>query len=249
MPEGVSPELTFWDHIQELRSRLIKIILGVAIGGSVAYFYWEKIWSLVAYPLTKQHLKVDFIATSPMETFLTSLKMSLISGIIVSLPWTLWQVWRFVAPALFKNEKSIFVISFLASILMFAGGSLFSYFFVLPEGLAFLATYTNGAITQNWKQAEFTSFISQFMLAFGIIFELPVGAYVLSKLGLITAKGMWGFFRYAIVVIFIVAAVLTPGPDPVSQLMLAIPLCFLYAVSIGICALAEKKQRESEEAA
>jgi sec-independent protein translocase protein TatC len=246
MPEGVpAPELTFWDHIDELRFRLIKIIIGVAIGGSVAYFYWEKIWAAIAYPLTKQHLKVEFIATSPMETFVTSLKMSLISGVIASLPWTLWQVWRFVAPALFKNEKSVFVISFVASILMFAGGAAFSYFYVLPEGLAFLATYTNGAITQNWKQAEFTGFISQFMLAFGIIFELPVAAFVLSKLGLVTARGMWGFFRYAIVVIFIVAAVLTPGPDPVSQLMLAVPLCLLYLISIGVCALAEKKENEA----
>src|SRR6185436_3865519 len=123
------------------------------------------------------------------------------------------NVWRFVAPALFKNEKSIFVISFLSSIVMFAGGALFAYFFVLPEGLMFLATYTNGAIAQNWKQAEFTGFISQFMLAFGIIFELPVVAYVLAKLGLVTAKGMWAFFRYAIILIFIVAALLTPGPD------------------------------------
>jgi len=130
---------------------------------------------------------------------------------------------------------------------MFLVGAAFAYFAVLPAGLQFLATYTNGAITQNWRQEEFASFISQFMLAFGVIFELPVAAYVLANMGLITAGGMWGFFRYAVVVIFAVAAVLTPGPDPVSQVMMAVPLCVLYLISIGICALAQKKAAAKSE--
>ena len=242
-------ELTFWDHLQELRSRLIKIIIGIIAGAGIAYFFWKEIWAFIAYPLTKQHLEVDFIATSPMETLVTSLKMSLISGIIASLPWTLWQTWRFLAPALYRTEKRVFILSFLASIIMFAVGAGFSYYFVLPQGLAFLATYTDGSISQNWKQAEFTTFISQFMLAFGVVFELPVGAFVLSKLGLIDARGMWRFFRYAIILIFVAAALLTPGPDPVSQLLLAVPLCILYLLSIGICALAKPKAEAIEAAA
>jgi sec-independent protein translocase protein TatC len=235
-------ELTFWDHIQELRSRLVKIMVGVAVGASVAYFYWQKIWAIIAYPLTKQHLKVDLIATSPMETFMTSLKMSLISGVIFAFPWVMWQLWRFLAPGLYKKERRVFGIAFASSIIMFLVGAAFAYFAVLPAGLQFLATYTNGAITQNWRQGEFASFISQFMLAFGIIFELPVAAYVLATMGLISAKGMWGFFRYAVVAIFAIAAVLTPGPDPVSQVMMAVPLVVLYLLSIGICAVAQKKQ-------
>lgn len=242
-----SPEPTFWDHIQELRSRLIKIIIGLAAGSGVAYFYWERIWELLAQPITKQHLKVGFIATSPMETLVTSLKMSLVSGAILSIPWTMWHVWRFLAPALFSNEKKLFVIAFSSSIVMFLVGAAFAYFAVLPAGLAFLATYSDGGITQSWRQGDFASFISQFMLAFGVIFELPVLAFVLSVMGLITAKGMWSFFRYAVILIFIVAALLTPGPDPVSQLMMATPLLVLYLVSIGICALVQK--REKAEAA
>ncbi len=232
---------TFWDHIQELRSRLVKIIIGVILGASVSYFYWQKIWAIIAYPLTKQHLKVDLIATSPMETFMTSLKMSLICGIIFSFPWVMWQLWRFLAPGLYKKEKRVFGIAFSSSIVMFVVGASFAYFAVLPAGLQFLATYTNGAITQNWRQGEFAAFISQFMLAFGVIFELPVAAYVLANMGLITAKGMWGFFRYAVIAIFAIAALLTPGPDPVSQVMMAVPLVILYLLSIGICALAQKK--------
>ena len=239
-------ELNFWDHIQELRSRIIKIMIGLFLGSCVAYFYWEKIWSVIAYPLTKQHLQVDLIATSPMETLMTSFKMSVISGALLSFPWTMWQFWRFLAPALYTKEKRIFTTAFFSSIVMFALGAAFSYFLVLPAGLQFLANYTQGAITQNWKQGDFASFISQFMLAFGVIFELPVATFVLSKLGLVTPGSMWGFFRYAILIIFVVAALLTPGPDPVSQLLMAVPLLVLYVLSIGISALASPGEADEE---
>jgi sec-independent protein translocase protein TatC len=234
-------ELTFWDHVQELRSRLIRIILGLFVGSGIAYFYWKEIWDALALPITKQHLQVGFIATNPMETLVTSFKMSLVSGAILSFPFTMWHVWRFLAPALFSNERKLFLIAFFSSIVMFGVGAAFAYFVILPAGLAFLATYADGGITQSWRQGDFASFISQFMLAFGVIFELPVVAFVLSTMGLITAKGMWSFFRYAVILIFIVAALLTPGPDPVSQLMMAAPLLVLYLLSIGICAVAQKK--------
>jgi sec-independent protein translocase protein TatC len=235
-------ELTFWDHIQELRARLIRIILGLFVGSGIAYFYWKQIWDALAQPITKQHLQVGFIATNPMETLVTSLKMSVVSGAILSFPFTMWHVWRFLAPALFANERKLFLIAFFSSVIMFGVGAAFAYFAVLPAGLAFLATYADGGITQSWRQGDFASFISQFMLAFGVIFELPVAAFVLSILGLITAKGMWSFFRYAVIIIFVVAALLTPGPDPVSQLMMAAPLLVLYLLSIGICAMVRKRE-------
>jgi sec-independent protein translocase protein TatC len=239
-------EPTFWDHIAELRSRLIRIMIGVAVSASVCYGYWERIWTALAFPLTKQHLKVEFIATSPMETFMTSIKMSLITGVIVAIPWIMWHLWRFLAPGLYSKERKVFAIAFGSSIVMFGAGAAFAYFAVLPAGLAFLATYTNGAIAQNWRQDEFVGFMSQFMLAFGVIFELPVVCFVLASMGLLTAKAMWGFFRYAIVLIFVVAAFLTPGPDPVSQCMMAVPLIVLYAVSIGIAAVAQKKAEAAD---
>ena len=243
-----APEQTFWDHITELRTRLIRIIMGLFAGSGVAFFFWERIWQALANPITKQHLQVDFIATTPMETVITSIKMSVISGAILSFPFTMWHVWRFLAPALFSNERRLFLIAFFSSIVMFGLGAAFAYFAVLPAGLAFLATYTDGAITQAWKQGDFASFISQFMLAFGVIFELPVVAFVLSTMGLITARGMWGFFRYAVILIFIVAALLTPGPDPVSQLMMAVPLIVLYLASIGIAAVARREASAEEDA-
>lgn len=223
-------------------------MIGLALASAIAYGFWERIWAILAYPLTKQNLQVDLITTSPMEALMTSFKMSLITGLIISFPWIMWNVWRFLAPGLYTKEKKVFAIAFFSSIIMFAAGACFAYFAVLPAGLQFLATYTKGAITQNWRQGDFASFISQFMLAFGVIFELPVVAYVLANMGLITAGGMWRFFRYAIILIFATAALLTPGPDPVSQIMMAVPLIILYLISIGICAMAQKKQ-EKEAAA
>jgi sec-independent protein translocase protein TatC len=99
----------------------------------------------------------------------------------------------------------------------------------------------DGAVVQSWRQSTYAAFVIQFLLAFGVIFELPVAVFLLARLGLVTARGLWGFFRYALVIIFIVAALLTPGPDPVSQLLMALPLCALYGVSIGVCWMAEKR--------
>jgi len=233
---------TFWDHVQELRGRLIKSLIGLAAGVGSAFWQWERLWSWIIYPITSQHLKVSFIATSPMETMMTSFKMSLIAGIILAFPWLVWQLWSFLAPGLYVRERRLFLGTFVAAVAMFIAGAAFCYFAVLPAGLAFLATYMQGSVTQSWKQAEFTAFIIQFMLAFGLIFELPVATFVLGRLRLLTPRGMWGFFRLAVVIIFIAAAVLTPGPDPVSQLMMAIPLCLLYVLSIGVCALAQRKE-------
>ena len=173
---------------------------------------------------------------------MTSFKLSLIAGCVLAFPWVMWQVWGFLAPGLYIRERRLFFGTFVASIIMFLAGAAFCYFAVLPAGLAFLASYMQGTITQSWKQADFASFIVQFLLAFGIIFELPVVTFILGRLGLLTPRGMWSFSRLAVVIIFIVAAILTPGPDPVSQFMMAVPLCLLYVISIGVCALARRKE-------
>jgi sec-independent protein translocase protein TatC len=233
---------TFWDHISELRKRLLLAFVGVVVGGCIAYAFWKELWSWLAYPLTHQQLRVDFIATSPLESFVTSLKLSLLAGLVISFPWVMWQFWRFLAPALYQKEKSLFLGAFIGSVFMFICGAGFAFGVVLPAGLHFLANYTSGAVVQNWKQADYAAFISQFLLAFGVIFELPILIMVLAKLGLVTAGGMWKFFRFALIIIFVVAAFLTPGPDPVSQMLLALPLCVLYLISIGVAAWVQPKE-------
>jgi sec-independent protein translocase protein TatC len=237
---------TFWSHFQELRSRLVKVLAGVSLGAALAYWKWEALWAWLAGPITGQKLHVTFIATSPMETVMTSFKLSLIAGVFLSFPWVTWQAWRFLAPGLYRNERRLFLGAFLGFVIMFVAGAAFCYYAVLPAGLSFLANYMDGAVTQSWRQATYAAFVIQFLLAFGVIFELPVAVFLLARLGLVTARGMWGFFRYAVVIIFIIAAVLTPGPDPVSQLLMALPLCALYLLSIGVCALATRKGDSTE---
>jgi sec-independent protein translocase protein TatC len=234
---------TFWSHFQELRKRLVRSLFGVVIGAGVAYWKWENLWAWLAGPITRQKLHVSFIATSPMETVMTSFKLSLIAGVFLAFPWVTWQAWRFLAPGLYNNERRLFLGAFLGFVAMFIAGAAFCYYGVLPAGLSFLANYMDGAVTQSWRQSTYAAFVIQFLLAFGVIFELPVAVFLLARLDLITARGMWAFSRYAVVIIFIVAAVLTPGPDPVSQLLMALPLIGLYLVSIGVCALAQGKTK------
>lgn len=236
---------TFWSHFQELRSRLVKSLAGASLGAALAYWKWESLWAWLVGPITGQKLHVNFIATSPMETVMTSFKLSLIAGVFLSFPWVTWQAWRFLAPGLYRNERRLFLGAFVGFVVMFIVGAAFCYYAVLPAGLSFLANYMDGAVTQSWRQSTYAAFVIQFLLAFGVIFELPVAVFLLARLDLITARGMWGFFRYAVVIIFIVAAVLTPGPDPVSQLLMALPLCALYLVSIGVCALASRKGNDA----
>jgi sec-independent protein translocase protein TatC len=240
----LSESPSFWDHIQELRSRLIKALLGVAACSGLAFWQWERLWLWMVNPITSRDLNVSFIATNPMETMATSVKLSLIAGCLLSFPWVMWQIWRFAAPGLYSKEKRLFLGTFAALVLMFAVGAAFCYFVVLPAGLAFLATYMEGVVTQSWKQADFAAFTVRFVLAFGVLFELPVGTYVLGRLGLVTPRAMWEFSRFAVVIIFVVAALLTPGPDPVSQILMALPLCLLYLLSIGVCAVAVRGRGE-----
>lgn len=232
---------TFWSHFRELRSRLVKALAGAATGAALAYWQWENLWEWLIGPVTRKGLDVHFIATSPMETVMTSVKLSLISGIFLSFPWITWQAWRFLAPGLYRNERRLFLGAFVGFVVMFIVGAAFCYVAVLPAGLSFLANYMDGAVAQSWRQATYAAFVIQFLLAFGVMFELPVAVFLLARLDLITSRGMWGFFRYAVVLIFVVAALLTPGPDPVSQLLMATPLIALYMLSIGVCALAAGK--------
>ncbi len=243
----VPKDMSFWDHLGELRSRVIKSVICLFIATAICFHFWKNIWSWMVLPLTSQNLKVQFIALTPLEAFVASFKISLLGGVFLSLPIILWQMWRFVAPALYTHERRLFIPAFVSSIFMFLVGTAFCFWIVMPSGLHFLATYSNGLIEQNWKQTEYIGFVTKFLLAFGFVFQLPVATFVLSKLNLVTPRSMWRFSKYAVIVNFLIAAFLTPGPDPISQIMLALPLCLLYFASIGICWLTQRKTVKVED--
>lgn len=221
-------------HIVELRKRLVICVVAILVFFGLAFSVWEVILEFIMSPL-KAVLPEgsNVVFTQLAEAFFTAIKVSFFASLIVSAPIIFWQFWLFVAPGLYDNEKK-YVIPFVSSAsIMFFLGAAFCYFFVVPVAFSFLITFGGQVATAMPKIEDYVGFFTKLIVAFGISFELPVVTFFLAKIGLITNRTLSDFFRYAIVVIFIFAAIMTP-PDILSQFMLAVPLIILYAISILI---------------
>ncbi|MDU7070722.1 twin-arginine translocase subunit TatC [Campylobacter ureolyticus] len=221
-------------HLVELRKRLFIAAMSVVVGFVVCFLFWENILDFLLAPLEGVlPPSSNVIFTHPAEAFFTAMKVSFFAGFLLSLPIIFWQLWLFIAPGLYDNEKK-YILPFVASAtIMFLIGSSFCYFIVLPTAFDFLINFGGDTFTALPRVGEYIGFFIKLILAFGISFELPIITFFLALIGLITDKDLAGFFRYAIVIIFIFAAVMTP-PDIFSQFMLAVPLILLYGVSIFI---------------
>lgn len=256
--EGV---MTIWEHLEELRSRLVKMMIAFLIGAIGAWTQKETLLKILAKPFTDAWLhgpkQLDGSAAlnfaSPAAAFIAYAQLSAIAGAVVALPFMLWQVWAFVAPGLYSREKRFAIPFVVSSCLLFAGGGYFGWKVAFPAAFQFLLGF-GGDLGEGLKIqptvmiSEYLTFVTHMLLAFGVAAELPVLVFFLSVAGLVTHRHLIKFARYFIVVAFIVAAVITP-PDPVSQLLLAIPLCLLYAVSIGVAWLFSRKRVKEEDAA
>jgi sec-independent protein translocase protein TatC len=234
-------EMSFGEHLQELRSRLFKSAAAAVIGAIVCYVYWEKIFSVLTwYPLHLIKNPPSLIFTAPAEAFMISFKIALFGGLTLAAPYILYQAWCFISPGLFLHErKTIYPVVFFST-LFFLLGIVFCYFVVLPKAFRFLLGFFSVPLTPMLSINTYIMFILQLLAAFGAVFELPVFTFVLVRLGLITHKFLIRQVRYAVVLIFIVAAVLTP-PDVLSQVLMAIPLLVLYGISIGVAYFARRK--------
>lgn len=238
-------KMPFTQHLEELRKRLIISAIAVAVGFLISYAFKETIFEVLMKPWIEALPKsqtVKLIYTAPHEAFFTYMKVSFMAGIGLATPVILFQLWHFIAPGLFEHEKRYVLPVVFFSTLFFLGGALFGYFFVFPVGFQFFTSFASDYISPMISTKEFLTFSNRLLLGFGLIFELPIFAFFLAKLGLITSKFLKRQRRIAVVVIFIVAAVLTPGPDIFSQLMMAGPLLVLYEVSIWIVHFAGKKE-------
>ena len=219
-------------HIAELRSRLFKIVISYGVAFIIVFMNWQLVYAWMKKPLESAFDKA-MIFTSLAEPFITALKISLYAGFVLALPFIMWQVWKFIAPALYENEKKMAIPFVFWTTIMFLLGVAFAYYVVFPFGANVLINFGGIQFEAMLKMSEYIGFFAKFMFGFGIAFELPVFSYTLAKLDLITDKTLKDGFRYAIVAIFIVAAILTP-PDPATQFLMAIPLIVLYGVSILI---------------
>ena len=237
-------------HIAELRKRLIIAVVGLLIAFGICFSFHDAILIFLKAPLdgisapNGANLGAKMIYTHPAELFFVSLKVSFFGGFLLSLPLILYQIWAFVAPGLYENEKKYIAPFVFFAYTMFLAGCSFCYYFVVPTALNFLLNFgDSGQISTMLKVSEFVGFFTKLLIAFGISFELPVVTFFLAVMGLVSARSMLGFFRYAIVGIFIFAAIMTP-PDILSQLLLAVPLIMLYALSILIAKIFGPKDKD-----
>ena len=230
-------------HLVELRKRLGLSVLSVFIAFIIAFTFHEAILAWVTAPLNdalEQVAAISKKAADGMVTthqvggaFFVALKVSFFAALLGALPYILYQIWLFVAPGLYSNEKKMVLPFVIGGTVMFAVGVLFAYYIVTPFGFQFLITFGSFLYTPLINIEDYVGFFTKIMMGFGIAFELPVFAYFLALLGLVTDKTLKDFFKYAVVLIFILAALLTP-PDVLTQLLMAAPLVLLYGVSILI---------------
>jgi sec-independent protein translocase protein TatC len=234
--------MPFTGHLQELRSCLIKSLLAVAVGFALCYAYVENLFFFLTRPLTRIATPgLTLIGTSVIEAFFTKMKVAFIAGLILALPVVLWQIWRFVAPGLYDHEKRYARSFVFCGTLFFLLGAWFCYAVVFQFGFGFLLRrYEAIQVRPAIRVGEYLSFAARLVLALGVAFELPVVSYFFSRVGLIDHRFLIRQFRYAVVAIFILAAVLTP-PDVISQVLLALPLMLLYGVSVAVAYFARVK--------
>ncbi|WP_456480144.1 twin-arginine translocase subunit TatC [Nautilia sp.] len=234
-------------HIAELRSRLIKIVVSFFILFILAFVVWKDIFLWIAKPAfeaMKSTSSSEMIFTNLVEPFMTAIRISLYTAFFASLPILLYHTWKFVAPGLYEHEKKLVIPFVIFGTVMFIVGAAFAYYIVFPIGFKVMINFGGKDFVAMLKISEYVSVALKIMIGFGIAFELPVITYFLAKLGLVTDKTLKEFARYAIVIIFIVAAVLTP-PDLFSQMAMAAPLLLLYGLSILI-AKAVNPEKEDE---
>jgi sec-independent protein translocase protein TatC len=242
----VEEKQTFIEHLEELRKRLIISLIAVGIGFVISYIFSKEIFHLLMIPLIKAlPPRASMIFTNLPEAFFTYLKVALLAGIFVASPVVLYQIWLFVAPALYSHEKKYAIPFVIFSTILFVGGASFGYFIVFPFGFKFFMGFATDLIQPAPKLKEYLSFCSMLLLTFGLVFELPLFIFFLSKLGVVNARMLSRNRRYVILGVFTIAAILTP-PDIVTQLMMAGPLLVLYEVSIWIAKIFGRK-REGED--
>ncbi|MBU2591367.1 MAG: twin-arginine translocase subunit TatC [Nitrospinae bacterium] len=218
-------EITVVEHLEELRRRLIICVVSVILGAGLCYLVVKRIADLLARPVG------NLVFLSPTEAFVTYLKLSLISGVFLASPIVLYQLWRFVSVALKGDEKKSLLIFAPFSFILFVGGVVFAYFFILPLGMDFMLGFATDTLRPMISFSSYVSFAGMFLLAFGVVFQLPLVMMFLTKIGIISPKFLRKKRRYAILIIFIVSAILTP-PDVITQALMAGPLVVLYEISI-----------------
>lgn len=230
--EAISDKkMSLTEHLAELRTCLMVSVIAIVAGFVISFYFSEELLKILT-DLISSELKHSFVFLSPAEALWTNFKIALLAGIFIALPVILYQLWRFVSPGFHGNERKYALPFLIIGIVSFVIGVLFCYFVVLRYALEFLFTYKTSNLTPMISIGSYLDFVMKFMLAFGLIFELPIVIIFLTKMGILTTEFLTKNRKYAILINFIVAAILTPTPDVFNQLLMAVPLIVLYELGI-----------------
>jgi sec-independent protein translocase protein TatC len=239
--------MTFTEHLEELRWRLLKSLGALALAFGLAYFESGRIFAFMIAPLQRSlQPGQNLIGTGVTEAFFIEMKVGLVGGLFLACPVIFYQIWRFLAPGLLGKEKKLVIPFVFCATAFFLGGAYFCYRIVLPVAFVyFIEQYQSLGVSPEIRIGEYFSFFFRMVLAFGVTFELPVFTFFLVRLGIVDYRLMWRSFRYAIVLIFVAAAILTPTPDVINQSLLAAPMLILYILSIGVAYIWRKERDET----
>jgi sec-independent protein translocase protein TatC len=239
------PGMSLMEHLDELRKRIVRSALFLCIGFLVAYIFHERLYGFVQAPLDRLHIKLNY--THPMDPLNLYLQVSLIGGAILASPFILYQVWLFIAPGLYQKERR-FVVPFMgATVGLFLLGAGFGYFYVLPGALKILIIDFGSKFNPMVTIEEYTGFFLSIILGLGISFEMPILIFFLAIFGIVSPRFLWKNIRYAILAVFLVAAIITPSPDPWTMCIYAVPMLGLYLVGIAVAWWVHPSRRKAKE--
>jgi sec-independent protein translocase protein TatC len=245
------PAMSFLEHLEELRKRIIYSLIAVTVGFFACWNYHEFIFRFVQRPvmdaLQRNGMAEKLVYLNPTEPFNLYLKVAFLAGLFVTSPFVLYQVWLFISPGLYRNEKRYVLPFMFSTVFLFLGGGLFAYKMVYPAALNFLIDYGK-QFQPMITIGEYTDLFLTIMLGMGLIFEMPILVFFLSMMGIVSPRWMWRNVRYSILVIFIVAAILTPTTDILNMCLFAAPMVGLYILSIGVAWMVHPAQRRARQA-
>jgi sec-independent protein translocase protein TatC len=242
--DGTS-RMSFLEHLEEFRKRILYSIYALVAGCAVSFFYAERMTLYLQRYITSYGGQLQY--TEPMGGFMFYFKVGALSGLLLALPIIFLQLWFFIAPGLYAKEKKIAIPFVASSTVLFATGVWFAHKYAIPSMWTFFGDFESEFITFRPNISDAFSFYVKMILGMGIVFQMPVLVFVLARFGIVTAKFLLKQFRWAVLIIFVLAAVLTPTTDPVSQLMFAAPMTLLYVISIFVAWIFQKRKKDDDD--
>jgi sec-independent protein translocase protein TatC len=238
-------EMSLIEHLRELRKAIVKSAWGIVLGMIVLYNFTEPLFNFIRAPIAPYLPTSGLVFTAPMDKFMAHIKLAIFGGIILSCPWWLYQVWKFISPALYSKEKKYALAFISVGATLFVSGVAFTYYLVLPSSFEFLLGFGGNVDKPMITIDHYLSFVVTMCVVFGVVFEIPLVLVLLGAAGIVTADLLRKKRRIAIIILAFLAAILTPTPDAFSMLIMLVPMVAFYEISIVIIAITEKRRKTS----